>query len=127
MRSHFSPGQGAYVRKLKPSVQFAPPGQYYFHLNQSLRKRSRCTRTCLNNSETIPKLISKKHVACRKKFIISKTKTYHSQKTRVVRFEPTRKIHENISNSPVAFIAGLYKAHVVMWSKLAEVHAKKEN
>jgi len=33
-----------------------PLWQICSHLNQSLRKRFRCTGACLNNSETIPRL-----------------------------------------------------------------------
>jgi len=41
----------------------------------------------------------KKVVACRKHFIISKPAHAPPQKTRIVRFQTARQIHENIRNS----------------------------
>jgi len=39
--------------------------------------------------------------------------------------QTARKLHENIRNSPITFIGGLWKTHSVMCSKLMEVHANK--
>jgi len=45
--------------------------------------------------------------------------------TREILIEKTRKIHENFEITPVVLIGVLYKIHVVKYSKLAELHAKK--
>jgi len=60
-----------------------------------------------------------------KKFYYFKNKDMSLATTREILIEKTRKIHENFEITPVVLIGVLYKIHVVKYSKLAELHAKK--
>jgi len=78
-------------------------GKIVPNITKGYRNVLSVTGVCLNNSETIPKLISphkRKLLHVGKISIFPNPAYVPPQKTRVVRFQTEQKIHENIRNSP---------------------------
>ena len=102
-------------------------GKHCSQHNRGVRKRFRCTGAFFNHSAVIhlvwPWKINLLHV---NNILLFQNQTQTLLKVRVVRIEKTRRIHEKLQITPVALFSGLYKIHVVMYSKLNEV-CKKVN
>ena len=95
----------------------------YYHRGSP--KRLRCTCGAFNISTIILKLIKVTCWTCKKFYYL---KNIHIFCVRAKNARGThRKGRKNFENQPVARTGGLYKIHVVLCSKLADVRAKEVN